>query len=112
MNIDTTFAPDNRRVFMIQAVAGAAALCASLPAAAQTMLAETDAQATALVTKPMPPRLTKPSKPNMPPDNSAATAPCIRLPPAQRRAVVRCSQANKSQAKVGVAPGLKRPEAA
>ncbi len=48
MNIDTTFAPDNRRVFMIQAVAGAAAFCASLPAAAQTMLAETDAQATAL----------------------------------------------------------------
>lgn len=48
MNLDTTFAPDTRRVFLIQAVAGAAALCASLPAAAQTMLAETDAQATAL----------------------------------------------------------------
>ncbi len=48
MIIDTTVSPDTRRVFLIQAVAACASLCASLPSAAQAMLAETDAQATAL----------------------------------------------------------------
>lgn len=48
MNMHTTTAADTRRVFLIQAAAAGATLCASLPISAQTMLAETDAQARAL----------------------------------------------------------------
>lgn len=48
MIFDSTTAPDTRRIFLIQAAAGCAAVCASLSAQAQVLLAETDAQATAL----------------------------------------------------------------
>ena len=48
MIVDITNAPDTRRIFLIQAAASCAALCASLPVQAQVLLAESDAQATAL----------------------------------------------------------------
>ena len=48
MTIDTTTTPNTRRVFLIHAAAAGVSFCASLPVAAQVMLAETDAQASAL----------------------------------------------------------------
>lgn len=48
MKTQTTSLTNNRRVFMMQAIAGCAAAGGALKANAQAMLNETDAQATAL----------------------------------------------------------------
>ena len=103
--------PENlRRIFLQQAAGCCMALGMIAQARAQTMVADTEAQATALGYKTDAGKVDKACSPSMPPASSATTAPCIKAPPVPPRAAARCSGASMLPVRAGAMPGLRKAD--
>ena len=103
--------PENlRRIFLQQAAGCGMALGMIAQARAQTMVADTEAQAPALVTRSTLATWITASSPSMLPARFATTAPCIKAPPALPRAAARCLVASKLPLRAGAVPGPRKAD--